>query len=467
MATIQLTETLLQDGFTAFTADCMKMEDMLPILHQLDQAGYHSIAVWGENCYENLIKNTSTLEQDPWAQLRILRNEMPNTKLLVSLAGQSLFGQGLYADDVVQFFIQQLSKAGIDIVRIHDPLNNILNVEQSIKIALREKLEIQGAICYSLSPVHTHTHYVAYAKQLAKDGVHSLCIVDKAGILSPYTAYELVRDIRSATQLPVYVHSRSNTGLAGMVYLKSAEAGASGLDTSLAPFAEGCSLPSTQGMITALKGSPYATLFDESTLTLAEEYALEKKEELVTPYSFWDSAAFSAEEHQLASEILVAFYNKLDAEDALNHWNNFLKEVALVRKEAGYPSMARPMGQIIAQQAFNNVVMEKRYCKITVEFQNILRGSYGRTPAVPDVAFRQQILGMEQPIVGRAADKLPPDLERLREELPEEFNTQPEDILTLALFPEQAEDFFSQRQRRRRLRESVVQGDTMASTTES
>lgn len=256
MAKVKITETVLRDAHQSLIATRMTLDEMLPILGEMDKVGYYSAEVWGGATFDSCLR---FLDEDPWERLRVIRREMPNTKLQMLFRGQNMLGYRHYADDVVEYFVQKSVANGIDILRIFDALNDIRNLETAIKATKKENAHLQAAISYTTSPVHNNEYFVNYAKQLEDAGADSICIKDMAGLLTPYNTYELVKEIKSAVKVPIQVHTHYTSGLASMVLMKAVEAGADIIDTAMSPLAMGTSHPATESMVAAFQGTEQDT----------------------------------------------------------------------------------------------------------------------------------------------------------------------------------------------------------------
>jgi len=444
MAKVKITETVLRDSHQSLIATRMKSDEMIPILNDIDKVGFYSAEVWGGATFDACLR---FLDEDPWDRLRVIRREMPNTKLQMLFRGQNMLGYRHYADDVVEYFVQRSVANGIDILRIFDALNDIRNLEVAIKATKKEGAHLQAAISYTTSPVHNNEYFVNYAKQLEDTGADSICIKDMAGLLTPYNTYELVKMLKEAVKVPIQVHTHYTSGLASMVLMKAIEAGADVVDTAMSPLAMGTSHPATESMVAALQGTEYDTGLDLQQLNkvrlhfakLRDQY-LEK--ELLNPKMLGVDANTLL--YQVPGGMLSNLVSQLKQAGKEDKLDEVLAEVPNVRKDAGYPPLVTPSSQIVGTQAVFNVIMGERYKMVTKEFKGLLRGEYGRTPVPVDPEFRKQIIGDEEPIDCRPADLLKPELETLRAECAE-WITQEEDVLSYAQFGQVAVKFFENR----------------------
>lgn len=445
MAKVGITDTILRDSHQSLIATRMTTEDMLPALKALDEIGFHSLECWGGATFDACLR---FLNEDPWERLRILRREMPKTKLQMLFRGQNMLGYRHYADDVVEYFVQKSVANGIDVIRIFDALNDIRNLETSIRAARKEAgAHVQVAMSYTVSPVHDIDYFVKYAKALEDTGADSVCIKDMAGLLTPYAAYDLVKALKETIKIPVQIHSHFTAGIADMVLLKSVEAGADVIDTALSPLALGTSHPATESMVAALQGTPYDTGLDLVKLneiakhfnTLRERYLAEG---LLSPKMM--KANVNALICQVPGGMLSNLLSQLKQAGKEEKLDEVLAEVPRVRADAGYPPLVTPSSQIVGTQAVFNVISGERYKMVTKEFRGLVRGEYGATPVPVDPAFQKKIIGDEEAITCRPADLLKPELEEMRGKMAQWYE-QEEDVLTYAQFGQVAEKFFEKR----------------------
>lgn len=442
---IGITETVLRDAHQSLIATRMTTQEMLPMLEQLDKIGFHSLECWGGATYDACLR---FLDEDPWARLRLIREKCPNTKLQMLFRGQNMLGYRHYADDVVEYLVQRSVANGIDIIRIFDALNDIRNLETAINATKKEKgAHVQATVSYTTGPVFDLEYYTKYAKQLEDTGADSICIKDMAALLTPYTAYDLVKAIKETVKIPVQVHSHYTSGLASMVMLKAIEAGADVIDTAMSPLALGTSHPATESMVAALKGTEYDTGLDLEALDNISKYVetLRQKyiaEGLLSPKMLEVNA--KALIYQVPGGMLSNLLSQLKQAGKEDKLSEVLEEVPRVRADCGYPPLVTPSSQIVGTQAVYNVIMGERYKMVTKEFKGLVKGEYGNTPVAIDPDFREKIIGDEQPITCRPADLLEPELEKLRAECAK-WSEQEEDVLSYAQFQKVAVDFFEKR----------------------
>jgi len=445
MGKVKITETVLRDAHQSLIATRMKTEDMLPILEKLDNIGYHSLEAWGGATYDSCLR---FLNEDPWERLRKIRSKVKNTKLQMLLRGQNLLGYKNYADDVVEFFVRKSVENGIDIIRIFDALNDPRNIETAIKACKKAGGHAQGTVCYTISPVHNLELFVRDGKRLVEMGADSICIKDMAGLLTPYAAYELVKAMKENVSVPIQLHTHYTSGVGSMTYLKAIEAGIDVVDCSISPMALGTSQPPTEPLVATLKGTEFDTGLDLNRLSEIAEYFRPIKEKYLES-GLLDVKVMGVDVNTLIYQVpggmLSNLVSQLKQSNALDKYEAVLKEVPKVREDFGYPPLVTPTSQIVGTQAVLNVVMGERYKMVPKESKALVKGEYGKTPApIPDQVYKK-ILGDEEPITCRPADLLSPELDSIRNEM-KEYLEQEEDVLSYALFPQVAENFFKFRQ---------------------
>ena len=445
MKKVQFTETVLRDASQSLIATRLPYEKMEPILETMDKAGYYSAECWGGATFDVCLR---FLNEDPWERLRKICAKMPNTKLQMLLRGQNILGYKHYPDDIVRRFVRASVKNGIDIIRIFDALNDVNNLKVAIEETVKSGAIASGTISYTTSPVHTREKYVEMVKELAQMGVGSICIKDMAGILTPAAAYDLVAAIKDAVDLPVVMHTHCTTGLAYMTYLKGIEAGADVIDTAISPFSGGTSQPATETLAYALKELGYEVELDQPTLYKIADYFKPIRNEYIkdgtlNPISMGtDTQCLN---YQIPGGMLSNLLSQLKSLNALDKFDEALKETPAVRKDMGYPPLVTPTSQLVGTQAVQNVLAGERYKNVGAEIKAYCRGEYGRTPAPIDPEVRAKILGDEKPIEGRYADSLPTDtFEKTAEKLGDTAKCE-EDVLSYIAFPAVAEKFFDNR----------------------
>ncbi|NMA84775.1 MAG: oxaloacetate decarboxylase subunit alpha [Epulopiscium sp.] len=442
---VKITDTILRDAHQSLVATRMKTEDMLPIAQKLDEVGYHSLEMWGGATFDSCLR---FLKEDPWERLRKIRDVVKNTKLQMLLRGQNLLGYRHYADDVVEYFVQKSIANGIDIIRIFDALNDIRNLEAAVKATKKEKGHAQIAISYTLSEAHTLDYYINLAKQIEDMGADSICIKDMAGLLLPYSAFELVTALKQTVKIPICMHGHYTSGVAAMTYMKAIEAGAEILDTAMSPFAMGTSQPATEVLVETFKGTPYDTGLDQMLLSEIAAYfrplrdkAME--EGLLNPKVL--SVDIQTLLYQVPGGMLSNLISQLKQQGAEDKYYDVLQEIPRVRADFGYPPLVTPTSQIVGTQAVLNVLTGERYKMISNESKALVRGEYGRTPVPITQEVQKRIIGDEEAITCRPADLLKPELKEIESQM-KQYKEQDEDVLSYALFPQVAEEFFKYRQ---------------------
>ncbi|MBI5599244.1 MAG: sodium-extruding oxaloacetate decarboxylase subunit alpha [Deltaproteobacteria bacterium] len=440
-----ITDTVLRDAHQSLLATRMRTSDMVEVASLLDKVGYWSLEVWGGATFDACLR---FLKEDPWERLKLLRKAIPNTRLQMLLRGQNLVGYRHYADDVVKKFVERAAQGGVDVFRIFDALNDTRNLEVAMAAAKKTKATVEGAICYTTSPVHTHEGFVKMALALEGMGADVLCIKDMAGLLTPGAAYGLVEKLREKTKLPIHMHSHDSSGLASMSYLKAIEAGANIIDTAISSMGSGTAQPPTESLVAALKDTPYDTGLDLALLTeIADRVRTIRKK-----YKRFESEYTGINTRTLVAQIpggmISNLAQQLKEQNALDRMEDVLKELPVVRKEMGYPPLVTPTSQVVGTQATLNVLTGERYKVITSETKNYFKGLYGTPPGRIDESARKKAIGDEKPIKCRPADLLEPELDNLARELEGKARSV-EDILTYALFPVVALEFFEQREKGR------------------
>ncbi|WP_456418654.1 sodium-extruding oxaloacetate decarboxylase subunit alpha [Methanocaldococcus infernus] len=438
---VKIVDTTFRDAQQSLIATRMRTEDMLPIAEKMDEVGFFAMEVWGGATFDACIRY---LNEDPWERLRALKKKIQNTPLMMLLRGQNLVGYRHYPDDIVEKFVIKAYENGIDIFRIFDALNDIRNMETAIKTAKRIGAEVQGTICYTISPVHTIEGYIELAKKLEELGCDYIAIKDMAGLLTPYEGYELVKRLKEEVSLPIDIHSHCTSGLAPMTYLKAVEAGVDIIDCAISPFAMGTSHPPTETMVVAFKGTKYDTGLDLKLLNEIRDYFIKIREKyklLISPHSQIVDARVLV--YQIPGGMLSNLISQLKEQGALDKFEEVLKEVPRVRKDLGYPPLVTPTSQIVGTQAVLNVLTEERYKIITNEVANYVKGLYGKPPAPINPELLKRVLDEgEKPITCRPADLLKPEWEKVKKEAEEKgIVKKEEDILTYALFPQIAVKF--------------------------
>ena len=442
---VGITETILRDAHQSQIATRMTTEQMLPIIDKMDQVGYHSVECWGGATFDACLR---FLKEDPWERLRKLRDGFKHTKLQMLFRGQNILGYRHYADDVVEYFVQKSIANGIDIIRIFDAFNDLRNLETSVKACKKEGGHAQIALCYTLGEAYTLDYWKEIAKRIEEMGADSICIKDMAGLLVPYEAEELVKALKASTKLPIQLHTHYTSGVASMTYMKAVEAGCDVIDTAMSPFALGTSQPATEVMCETFRGTPFDTGLDQKLLAEIADYFRPIQEEalksgLLNPKVL--GVNIKTLMYQVPGGMLSNLVSQLKDAHAEDKYYDVLEEIPRVRKDFGEPPLVTPSSQIVGTQAVLNVLMGERYKMITKESKALLHGEYGQTvkPFNPEV--QKKACGDETPITCRPADLLKPELKEMEKEMAR-YKQQDEDVLSYALFPQVAVDFFKYRE---------------------
>ncbi len=448
MANIKITETILRDGHQSLIATRMTTAEMLPALEILDGVGYHAMEVWGGATFDACLR---FLNEDPWERLRTIRKNVKNTKLQMLLRGQNLLGYKHYADDVVDEFVNRAIGNGIDIIRIFDALNDTRNLSRAVEATKKFGGHAQGTISYTISPAHTNEVFIKLAKEIEEMGADSICIKDMAGLLSPYNTYELVKAIKSQVKIPLELHTHATSGLGSMTYMKAAEAGVDIIDTALSPFAEGTSQPPTEPMAYALKGTEMDPGLNMDLLNQAAEYFRPIREKYIAS-GLLDPKLMGVDINTLIYQVpggmLSNLVSQLKQSNAMDKFEEVLREVPRVREDLGYPPLVTPSSQIVGTQAVLNVVTGERYKMVPNEVKQIVKGMYGKTTVPIKEEIIKKIIGDEEVVTCRPADLIEPELEKIKKSVAE-YIEQEEDVLTHALFPQPSVAFFQYRNAQR------------------
>ena len=442
---VGITETILRDAHQSQIATRMTTEQMLPIIDKMDQVGYHSVECWGGATFDACLR---FLKEDPWERLRKLRDGFKHTKLQMLFRGQNILGYRHYADDVVEYFVQKSIANGIDIIRIFDAFNDLRNLETSVKACKKEGGHAQIALCYTLGEAYTLDYWKEIAKRIEEMGADSICIKDMAGLLVPYEAEALVKALKASTKLPIQLHTHYTSGVASMTYMKAVEAGCDIIDTAMSPFALGTSQPATEVMCETFRDTPFDTGLDQKLLAEIADYFRPIQEEalksgLLNPKVL--GVNIKTLMYQVPGGMLSNLVSQLKDAHAEDKYYDVLEEIPRVRKDFGEPPLVTPSSQIVGTQAVLNVLMGERYKMITKESKALLHGEYGQTvkPFNPEV--QKKACGDETPITCRLADLLKPELKEMEKEMAR-YKQQDEDVLSYALFPQVAVDFFKYRE---------------------
>ena len=422
---VKIVETVLRDAHQSLLATRMSTEQMLPIIDKMDKVGYHAVECWGGATFDACLR---FLKEDPWERLRKLRDGFKNTKLQMLFRGQNILGYNHYADDVVEYFVQKSIANGIDIIRIFDCLNDIRNLETAVKATKKEKGHAQIALCYTLGDAYTLDYWRDIARKIEDMGADSLCIKDMAGLLTPYQAAELVQALKEGTKLPIDLHTHYTSGGASMTYMKAVEAGCEIIDCAMSPLALGTSQPATEVMVETFRGTPYDTGYDQNLLAEIAAYFQPIREEalksgLLNPKVL--GVNIKTLQYQVPGGMLSNLVSQLKEAGQEDKYQQVLEEIPRVRKDFGEPPLVTPSSQIVGTQAVLNVLMGERYKMVPKE--------------------SKKIIGDETPITCRPADLIQPQLPQFEKECAQ-WKQQDEDVLSYALFPAVAKEFFQYRE---------------------
>jgi len=446
MAGVKITDTILRDAHQSLIATRMRLEDMLPIAEKLDNVGFYALEVWGGATFDSCLR---FLDEDPWERLRALRKVFKKTKLQMLLRGQNLLGYRHYPDDVVEEFVKKSIENGIDIIRVFDALNDIRNIKKSIEATKKYGGHAQAAISYTTSPIHNIKYYVNLAKEMESLGVDSICIKDMAGILLPYPAKELVKEMKKAVKVPIEVHSHFTSGIANQTYMQAIEAGADIIDTAISPLGNGTSQPATEPMIASLEGSPYYPSDIDMKLLLEVSDYFKGLRDKYLKEGLLNTKVLNVDVNTLIYQVpggmLSNLVSQLKSQGKEDKFDEVLKEVPRVREDFGYPPLVTPMSQMVGTQAVFNVILGERYKMVPTEAKNYVKGLYGKPTLPISEEIKNKIIGDEEVFTGRPADLMEPQLDEFRKEI-KQYIEQDEDVLTYALFPQVAIEFFKQRQ---------------------
>ena len=441
---IKITETILRDAHQSLIATRMTTEQMLPIIDKMDQVGYHSVECWGGATFDASLR---FLKEDPWDRLRKFRDGFKNTKLQMLFRGQNILGYRPYADDVVEYFVQKSIANGIDIIRIFDCMNDLRNLQTAVTAANKEKGHAQVAMAYTLGDAYTLDYWKDLAKRIEDMGANSICIKDMAGLLLPYKAEELVKELKATVDIPIQLHTHYTSGVASMTYMKTVEAGVDVIDTAMSPFSMGTSQPATEVMVETFKNTPYDTGLDQKLLAQIADYFRPIRDEaldsgLLNPKNL--GVNIKTLLYQVPGGMLSNLTSQLESQHASDKYYEVLEEVPKVRKDLGECPLVTPSSQIVGTQAVFNVVTGERYKMVTKETKEILEGKYGATvkPFNPEV--QKKCIGDKQPITCRYADMIEDELPEFEKEVAA-YKEQDEDVLSYALFPQVATEYFKYR----------------------
>ncbi len=434
-----ITELALRDAHQSLLATRLRLEDMLPIAPKLDQVGFWSVESWGGATFDACIRY---LGEDPWERIRQLKKAMPNTPQQMLLRGQNLLGYRHYADDVVEAFVARAAECGVDVFRIFDALNDLRNLETAVKATIAAGKHAQGTMSYTVSPVHTIDMWVDMGKRIEDMGCHSICIKDMAGLLKPYVAEELVSRLKATCSIPVAMQSHATTGMSTVTNIKAAEAGIDMIDTATSPLSMTYGHSPTETVVAILENTDRDTGLN---LELLDEIAAYFRE-IRKKYAKFEGSLKGVDARILLAQVpggmLTNMESQLKEQNALDSFDDVLREIPRVREDLGYIPLVTPTSQIVGTQAVLNVLLGERYKNITNETRAVLRGEYGLTPRPVDPELQARVLKGDEPITVRPADLLAPEMEKLTREVNEHAAERGfevsglDDVLTYALFPQ-------------------------------
>ncbi|MDX8380765.1 MAG: sodium-extruding oxaloacetate decarboxylase subunit alpha [Ghiorsea sp.] len=438
---LAITELALRDGHQSLLATRMRLDDMLPICEKIDQIGYWSVEAWGGATFDTCLRY---LKEGPWMRLREINKALPNTKIQMLLRGQNLLGYRHYADDVVRKFVDMASANGVDVFRTFDAMNDLRNVRTAISQVKENGKHAEGTLCYTTSPVHTLDYFVDLAKGFEDMGCDTLAIKDMAGLLTPVATKELITALKGKVDIPLHLHCHSTSGVAEMVQWEAVHAGCDIIDTAISPLSGGTSHPATESMVAAFSGTEYDTGLDLNALQDVAAYFRDIRKK----YARFESDVTRVDTrvfvNQIPGGMISNLANQLKEQGALDKMDDVLSEITNVRKDFGYPPLVTPTSQIVGTQAVLNIVSGKKYNVITEETKNYLKGMYGKALGEINVEVQKKALGDESPISVRPADLIPDELDLLTRDVGDKAKSV-EDILSYAMFPTVALEFFAER----------------------
>lgn len=441
MAKVYVSELVLRDGHQSLIATRMRTDDMLPICSKLDDIGYWSLEAWGGATFDACVRY---LKEDPWERLKKLRKALPNTPIQMLLRGQNLLGYRHYSDDVVRAFVKKSADNGVDVFRIFDAMNDLRNLKTSIEAVKKIGKHAEGTISYTTSPVHGIPYFVALAKELESFGCDTIAIKDMASLLTPEIAGDLVKALRAEVKLPIHLHAHATSGLASMSVMRAVDNGVAIIDGCTSSFAEGASLPTTESLVAALKGTEFDTGLDLGKLQEIAAYFREVRKKYWQFESEFTGVDTRVLVNQVPGGMISNLSNQLKEQGALNRMDEVLAEIPRVREDLGYPPLVTPTSQIVGTQAVLNVMTGARYKSVTNEVKNYLLGQYGKAPSTVNPDVKNLAVGDAKVIECRPADLLGDEMEKLKLDT-EGLAKSEEDILTYAMFPDLAKTFLQER----------------------
>ena len=454
---VKIVDTCLRDGHQSLLATRLTTDDILPVAELLDKAGYYALEVWGGATYDSCLR---FLNEDPWERLDLIRKACPNTKLQMLFRGQNILGYRHYSDELVEKFVEKSLEHGIDIIRVFDALNDLRNLKSAVDATNKYKAKYGGhcqiALSYTTSPVHTIDYYVELAKKVEKMGADSICIKDMAGVLLPEAAYELFSRLKKSVNIPLELHTHCTGGIAEMTVMKAIQGGCDIIDTALSPLSGGTSQPCTESLEYALQGTEYDPKLDLSYLNKAAEKLGVVKDRFLKAGKL-NPKALSVNpnilKYQVPGGMLSNLMSQLAAQDAMDKFEDVLKEIPRVRKDLGYPPLVTPLSQMVGTQAVMNVLFGERYKSCPKEIKDYLKGLYGQAPAPINEDIRKKIIGDAKVITHRPADDIAPEFDAMKAKYGD-ICERDEDVLSCALFENVAVKFL---ENKRAPKEDVVE----------
>lgn len=443
MAKINFTETVLRDANQSLIATRMPISKMIPVLEKMEEAGFYSIEAWGGATFDSCLR---FLDEDPWERLRTIKKYMHKTKVQMLLRGQNILGYKHYPDEVVREFVFKAVENGVDIIRIFDALNDTDNLVTAMKATKEAGAHAQGAISYTISPVHNTEHFVKVARTLKEMGADSICIKDMSGLLLPGAASELIKALKDAVALPIILHSHCTTGVAPMTYIEAMKAGVDGIDTALAPFSMGTSQPPTESMYFSAEEMGLETGLNIDVINALSEHFNKAREEYIKS-GLLDPKILSVDtqalKYQIPGGMLSNMISQLKQQNAMDKFPEVLQEIPRVREDLGYPPLVTPTSQIVGTQAVLNVIMGQRYKMMIKEVKAYLKGEYGKAPGTVNEELRKRVVGSEGENEGEGS-KEEVSIKMAEKELGTLAKSE-EDVLSYLIFPQVAKSFFEKR----------------------
>ncbi len=445
-----LTEVVLRDAHQSLFATRLRLDDMLPICDKLDQVGYWSIEMWGGATFDSCIR---FLGEDPWVRLRELKKAMPKTPQQMLFRGQNILGYRHYADDVVEKFVERAAVNGIDVFRVFDAMNDPRNLETAIKAVIKQDKHAQGTMSYTVSPVDTIPKWVDLAKRIEDMGSHSLCIKDMAGLLSPYVAYELVKKLKKAIDIPIHMQCHATTGMSTATYIKAIEAGVENVDTSISSMSMTYGHSATEALVAIMNDTDTPTGLDMVLLQeIADYFTIVRKK-----YAKFEGSLKGIDARIILAQVpggmLTNMESQLKEQNAGHKMDLVLAEIPRVRKDLGYIPLVTPTSQIVGSQAVINILTGERYKSMTKETAAVLKGEYGATSAPVNRELQLKVLAGAEPITCRPADLIDAEMDKLTADLRgiaaekglKLGDHEVEDVLTYALFQQVGLKFLEHR----------------------